>query len=122
MLRSAADARNYEQAKEITLRIKNVLRPTGYETRLMKAKNQRKLPTLVDRSKLEPSGRLRPGGFDEEILLHGDADRLDPEGGRLGRGGRRAVPQARHQHRDLLQLEIQVRRLEGLGAQAYQRA
>lgn len=40
MLRSAADARNYEQAKEITLRIQNVLRPAGHETRLMKAKNQ----------------------------------------------------------------------------------
>lgn len=40
MLRSAADARNYEQAKEVTLRIQNVLRPSGQETRLMKAKNQ----------------------------------------------------------------------------------
>lgn len=39
-LRSAADARDYKQAKAVTLQIQNVLRPTGHDARLMKAKNQ----------------------------------------------------------------------------------
>ncbi|TWC43040.1 hypothetical protein FBY03_101233 [Pseudomonas sp. SJZ079] len=38
-LRAAADRRDYEDAKKITLAIQNVLRPTGHETRLMHAKN-----------------------------------------------------------------------------------
>lgn len=35
MLKSAADARDYERAKGITLKIQNILRPTGNEIRLM---------------------------------------------------------------------------------------
>jgi len=39
-LREAADARDFEKAKAITLSIQNVLRPTGHETRLMQTKNR----------------------------------------------------------------------------------
>lgn len=40
MLMLAATARDYEKAKDITLRIQNILRPTGHEMRLMQAKNR----------------------------------------------------------------------------------
>lgn len=39
MLRTAADARDYDRAKKITLEIQKILRPTQHETRLMQAKN-----------------------------------------------------------------------------------
>lgn len=38
-LRSAAEKRDLQSAKEITLKIQELLRPTGHETRLMYAKN-----------------------------------------------------------------------------------
>ncbi|MEW8505506.1 MAG: hypothetical protein AB2598_02300 [Candidatus Thiodiazotropha sp.] len=38
-LKQAAARRDYKRAKEITLSIQNLLRPTGHETRLMQAKN-----------------------------------------------------------------------------------
>jgi len=40
LLRSAADARDFDEAKKITIRIQNVIRPTGHETRLMQSKNR----------------------------------------------------------------------------------
>jgi len=40
MLMAASDSRDYDKAKEITLRIQNVLRPTGHEVRLMQSKNR----------------------------------------------------------------------------------
>ena len=40
MLKSAVDSRDYGKAKEITVQIQNVLRPTGHETRLMQSKNR----------------------------------------------------------------------------------
>jgi len=40
MLKVAADSRDYEKAKDITVQIQNVLRPTGHETRLMQSKNR----------------------------------------------------------------------------------
>jgi len=39
-LREAADSRDFEKAKAISLSIQNVLRPTGHETRLMQNKNR----------------------------------------------------------------------------------
>lgn len=40
MLAATAISRDFEKAKEITIKIQNLLRPTGHETRLMKSKNQ----------------------------------------------------------------------------------
>lgn len=39
-LMEAADARDFNKAKEVALSIQNILRPTGHETRLMQTKNR----------------------------------------------------------------------------------
>jgi hypothetical protein len=40
---------------------------------------QRKLPRLSQKLKVELSGMFPPGGSDEDFEVHRDADRLDPQ-------------------------------------------
>jgi putative transposase len=56
--------------------------------------------------KVEHSGGLVPGGSDEEITIHGDADCLELKAGRQRTVGQGAVPGARHLGGDLTQLEV----------------
>src|SRR5690606_4575037 len=78
----------------------------------------RKLPLLPDAWKVELSGRLRPGGSNEEVAIHRDADRLDPEGSRRRCAGEGDLAEVRDQLGDLLQLEGEVRRAGGVAAEA----
>ena len=41
----------------------------------------RKLPRATDKSKVELSGMLRPGGSHEEVTIHRDPNRFDPQTG-----------------------------------------
>src|SRR5258708_17252485 len=58
------------------------------------------------------------GRTDEAIEVHGRADHRDPAGAGGGGGGDGAVPQARREFTDVLQVEGQVRRPGPVGSEA----
>jgi hypothetical protein len=72
--------------------------------------------------KVEHSGGLVPGGSDEEITIHGDADCLELKAGRQLTVGQGAVPGARHRGGDLTQLEVPVWRHGSVRSKAYEGA
>src|SRR5690606_29205194 len=61
---------------------------------------------------------LRGDDNNEKKPIQRDADRLDPEGSRGRREGERPLSPLRHQRRDVLQLEVEVRGYERVGAEA----
>lgn len=61
---------------------------------------------------------LRGDDNDEKKPIQRDLDCLDPKGSRGRREGERPVSPLRHQRRDVLQLEVELRGYERVGAEA----
>jgi hypothetical protein len=77
---------------------------------LYRCVQERKLPHPVDsKSWTFLAGFCAGGKSDEEVAIHGIADRGDSEGRGSGVGGGAADQEARDQRGDLLPLEVEVR-------------